>query len=408
MCDDKQKSDEIEDDEPEAQLSLLDLPVEIFLHICSFLDASTLVHNLGLVCRKFHEILNDDSLWKVRINHIWPNTGYPVLPPDKDDELFWKLSCVALEKQASIWKNTNTMEKLCSTVQYSTIDGLLLMQNGNICISGARDRSLVWWKLPTKENDRENTTCINSAHDGWIWDLTAIDNTVYSCSWDQNVKAWTLTDTGLVHFKTYEMLVSGALLCITSCPELGLFATGSFCRNVLVFDPRLDCTPIAKYRPHKRAVITVAMRSNYILTASEDRTVAVWDQRAGKIMKSINISNISFPMSICMQRDAVYVGDSSAKLHVLDPKQDFDRVKCYSTEHRKGVSGVHVAPGCIITSSTDETVRISSSTDPPQHIVTLRSNYGEIASIDYLNDVLAVSGTEGIEIWRPKSRANCA
>lgn len=27
---------------------------------------------------------------------------------------------------------------------------------------------------------------------------------------------------------------------------------------------------------------------------------------------------------------------------------------------------------------------------------------------DYLNNVLAVSGTEGIEIWRPRSRIQCA
>lgn len=75
---------------------------------------------------------------------------------------------------------------------------------------------------------------------------------------------------------------------------------------------------------------------------------------------------------------------------------------------KKGINGVHIAPGCLLTSSMDKTVRISSPTDPPQHLTTLKSNYGEIASTDYLNDVLAVSGTEGIEIWRPKSRIQCA
>lgn len=88
-----------------------------------------------------------------------------------------------------------------------------------------------------------------------------------------------------------------------------------------------------------------------------------------------------------MQRDMVYVGDSNAKLHVLDPKKHFEPVKCYSTEHKKGIYGVHVAPGCLITSSTDETVRISSPTDPPQHIVTLKSSYGQIASVGIYCDV---------------------
>ena len=89
-------------------------------------------------------------------------------------------------------------------------------------------------------------------------------------------------------------------------------------------------------------------------------------------------------MSMCMQQDIVYVGDGNAKLHVLDPKKDFKPVKCYTTEHKKGINGVHVAPGCLITSSMDQTVRISSPTDPPQHVTTLKSSYGEIASVSNL------------------------
>ncbi|KZC06275.1 F-box/WD repeat-containing protein 9, partial [Dufourea novaeangliae] len=376
---------------------------QIFLHICSFLDASTLVRGLSLVCKQFHEILNDGSLWKVRISHMYPHTDFPILPPADDDELFWKLSCVALEKQASLWRKDDSMEKVSLyNAQYSTIDGLLLMQDGNVCISGARDRTLVCWKLPTKDNEKENVTRINNAHNGWIWDLTSIDDTVYSCSWDQTVKAWGLTDCGLVHIRTYEKFVPGSLLCITSYLNLPLFATGSFCRTVSVFDTRLNSNLIAKYVPHRRAVIKLAMNSEFILSASEDGTVSIWDQRAGKIMKNVTISQESFPQSICMQRDIVYVGDNGAKLHILDPKQDFEVVKCFSTKHKKGINGIRVAPGCLITSSTDETVRISSPTDPPQLLDTLESSYGEIAGIDYSNNVLAYSGTDGIEIWRPK------
>lgn len=54
---------------------------QIFLHICSFLEASTLVHSLSLVCKQFYLILKDDSLWKARINHIWPDASYPLLRP---------------------------------------------------------------------------------------------------------------------------------------------------------------------------------------------------------------------------------------------------------------------------------------------------------------------------------------
>lgn len=88
MCDEEANVEQNENDqsdreeeEEEEFISLLDLPIEIFLHICSFLDAETLMHNLSLVCKQFYEVLNDDFFWKMRINQIFQNTGYPLLPP---------------------------------------------------------------------------------------------------------------------------------------------------------------------------------------------------------------------------------------------------------------------------------------------------------------------------------------
>lgn len=82
-----------------------------------------------------------------------------------------------------------------------------------------------------------------------------------------------------------------------------------------------------------------------------------------------------------MQRDCVCIGDSAAKLHVLNPKNDFELVKSYSTKHTKGITVVHLTRGCLITSSKDGTVRISSPTDPPKPIATLHSGFGEIANV---------------------------
>lgn len=46
-----------------------------------------------------------------------------------EDEFFWKLSCVNIERQAKLWKNKDTMEKMwLKDVHYSTVDGLLLMR----------------------------------------------------------------------------------------------------------------------------------------------------------------------------------------------------------------------------------------------------------------------------------------
>jgi len=56
---------------------------QMILYICSFLEASTLVHGLSLVCKQFYPILKDNSLWKARINRISPYNSYPLLQPGK-------------------------------------------------------------------------------------------------------------------------------------------------------------------------------------------------------------------------------------------------------------------------------------------------------------------------------------
>lgn len=82
-----------------------------------------------------------------------------------------------------------------------------------------------------------------------------------------------------------------------------------------------------------------------------------------------------------MRKDIVYVGDKAAKLHILDPKKNYEHVKTYDTAHNKGITGVHCTNGCLITGSLDKTVRVSSPTDPPQNLTTLNCGYGEIAGV---------------------------
>lgn len=58
-----------------ASVSLL----QIFLHICSYLDARCIAHSLSLVCKRFYEILSDTTLWKLRITKRW-GSKYPPVP----------------------------------------------------------------------------------------------------------------------------------------------------------------------------------------------------------------------------------------------------------------------------------------------------------------------------------------
>ncbi|XP_034942477.1 F-box/WD repeat-containing protein 9-like [Chelonus insularis] len=390
--------------ESSDEINLTDLPLEIFLYICSFLDASTLVHRLSLVCKQFWYILKEDSMWKRKIHNVWPNSRYPILPPDRDEELFWKLACVAVERQAYLWRNMENIKSFpLEEGHYGCVDGLLLMNEGRLCISGGRDRLLVCWKLDTYVDKQKIQTYTGFGHDGWIRDITSLHGKIYSCSWDQRIHVWSVENTGIepIHRMALYRDSTSALLCITSNEQTNLIATGSYCKTISVLDPRLSDPLVARYQPHQRAVLKITMNSQYIISGSEDRTVSIWDQRSQRTLESITVSTDSFPMSLCMYRRSVFIGDSGAYIHVLDT-DNYKIVKQYKTEHTKGITGIYASLGSIITSSLDSTVRISSPTDPPKQFTILKSPHGDIAGMDYLNDVLAVCGDSALQIWRPK------
>ncbi|TGZ48705.1 F-box/WD repeat-containing protein 9 [Temnothorax longispinosus] len=201
------------DSEECAQLSLLRLPVEVFLHICSFLDASTLVH----------------------------------MRPDK---LFWLSSCFAIEKQIALWKQQDSMVKLINKYPHY-IRAVLLMHGGTTCI-GETEFTLVYWKRETPSYEIEDNVRLDLAHDGWIHGLTAIDNTIYSCGCDRSVKSWMLTNTGFVHQRTYEM-PNEQMCVLSSCPQRAIIG-GAFSGTIYVFDSRSSNNPISQYRPHTTRV----------------------------------------------------------------------------------------------------------------------------------------------------------
>ncbi|XP_071581438.1 F-box/WD repeat-containing protein 9-like [Temnothorax nylanderi] len=308
-----------------------------------------------------------------------------------------------MKKQTALWKQQDSIMKLIN-MHPNYITSVLLMHGGTTCIGGTQ-RALVYWKRETPSYEIGDTIRIDLMSNrgssyGWINGLTAIDNTIYTCGCDLSVRSFMLTNTGFVHHRTYELSMPNEVLSISSCPERALFAIGSSFGTIYVFDSRSSNKPISQYRRNTRTVNKLVMNTEYITSSSMDKTVSVWDQRAGRIMKSVTIPGEAPPASMSMRRDWVCVGDHKAKLHMLNLNNDFELVKSYSTEHTEGITELRLTRGCLITSSRD-TVRILSLNDPPKHIATLRSNFG-ILSIDYLNDILAISG-RGIEMWRPKN-----
>jgi hypothetical protein len=66
-------------------------------------------------------------------------------------------------------------------------------------------------------------------------------------------------------------------------------AAGTIAQHVMLFDTRVGESEISLYRAHRGAVLALTMFDNFIVSASEDHTLAVWDRRAEKVLNQLNL-----------------------------------------------------------------------------------------------------------------------
>jgi len=80
-----------------------------------------------------------------------------------------------------------------------------------------RDGSLLYSKLPSPGENPSEIKCLTKikfANGKSICDLTAINNTIYSCSLDQSVRSWVF-DTDLFKHRTYTVYAKLSLSIIS-------------------------------------------------------------------------------------------------------------------------------------------------------------------------------------------------
>ena len=70
--------------------------------------------------------------------------------------------------------------------------------------------------------------------------------------------------------------------------EPGYFLAGGYDKKVYHIDPR-TCDILVEKRYHKQPILSMMVDDDYIVTASEDKTVAVFDRRADKISKTLQV-----------------------------------------------------------------------------------------------------------------------
>lgn len=70
-------------------------------------------------------------------------------------------------------------------------------------------------------------------------------------------------------------------------------AAGVYTRKILAYDPRESGKRLFEIIPHTRSIIELCLiKDYYLVSLSEDKTLAVWDLRTQSPVTSINLAEV--------------------------------------------------------------------------------------------------------------------
>ncbi|XP_068939088.1 F-box/WD repeat-containing protein 9 isoform X2 [Petaurus breviceps papuanus] len=340
-----------------AASGLLGLPLELILEICSYLEARLVLGVLPLVCRSLRDIVQDQVMWKIRVQKLLGG-AYPVV---EEEDFDWPAACIELEEHLGRWADDGRRVEYFSLSDghFASIDSVLLLQ-------------------------------------GWVWSLAAQDNRVCSGSWDSTVKLWDMEADGQ---QFGEIRGKAAVLCLSYRPDI--LVTGTYDKKVTVYDPRAGQALVKSRRLHSSAVLALLADDQYIISGSEDRTLVVFERRTNSVLQRLQLE--SYLLCMSYQEPQLWAGDNQGLLYVFENHGgQFKHVRSFDVGHRSQITGIEHSLGTLYTTSTDKTIRVHVPTDPPRTICT-RSHHNVLNGVCADgNVVVAASGGLSLEVWRLK------
>uniref|UniRef100_A0A8C0TQD7 F-box/WD repeat-containing protein 9 n=1 Tax=Canis lupus familiaris TaxID=9615 RepID=A0A8C0TQD7_CANLF len=346
---------------------LLSLPPELLLEICAYLDARLVLHVLPRVCHALRDLVRDHVTWRLRAQRR-VRAPYPVV---EEEDFDWPTACIELEQHLSRWaEDGRWTEYFClADGHFASIDSVLLLQGGALCLSGSRDRNVNLWDMrqlgvePSQVLVKALGTEKNSTHKGWVWSLAALDHRVCSGSWDSTVKLWDMAADGQ---QFGEIKGKAAVLCLSYRPDI--LVTGTYDKKVTVYDPRVGPALLKSRRLHSSAVLALLADDRHIISGSEDHTLVVFDRRANSVLQRLQVAGL-LPALHVLPEPQLWAGDNQGLLHVFaNHSGRFQLVRSFDVGHRSQITGIKHSLGALYTTSTDKTIRVHVPTDPPRTI----------------------------------------
>lgn len=168
-----------------------------------------------------------------------------------------------------------------------------------------------------------------------------------------------------------------------------LVMAGLYSKKILSFDLRSGSNPINSYKPHRGPVLTLSSYKNMIASVSEDRTLAIWDRVAGKLLKNdIKIpAHRAYPVCINWSSSAMYIGDSKGSLHLFNP-EDHTFVRTHEIWPESSImsppnkiAGCYQSRGNIILCSDRGEIKFMYNCNPPQEYSTVQTSTIDVTQV---------------------------
>lgn len=164
---------------------------------------------------------------------------------------------------------------------------------------------------------------------------------------------------------------------------------GLYSKKVLLFDLRSD-TPTSSYKPHRGPILSLHRYKNYVASVSDDKTLAIWDRVAGKIIeRDIKMpTGKAYPSCISWSPIALYVGDSRGCLHLFHP-ENFKYLKTHEIWEQppiikpcNKVVGCLQSEGTLIACTNRSEIKFMYNCYPPEEYSSVTSNTVDITKVN--------------------------
>jgi WD40 repeat protein len=283
----------------------------------------------------------------------------------------------------------------------SATDAIFCLDNKSI-LSSYKDGKIRLWNI------RKNSLIkIFKGHTDRVNSLVFSDylNKIISISDDKTVRIWDINSTKEINKLTME----DKLLSIDISPNQKSIVVGLADGNIFLID--INSTKIVKkIKAHNKSINGIALSTHYIISASDDKTIKIWNRESGKLINTL-VGHKDKVLSVTIDKNEKYIisGSQDFTTRVWSIKGKI--IKIFKG-HYSSVNSVALTPTYIMSVSgsfwgkRDNSIKIWSR-KRKKLITTIKAHSDYINSIRVSNNnryIVTASNDQTVKIWDLKKK----